>query len=147
MRSDDNEELQTHIIRERLMTKGGFIPPFGKHKEGSKSFHPCLFSTESEVKHMIKSLSAEHYALANENADELVRFVLREESDVRQQSLIEWMSHEMIEEFVIPNIPVSVRSRSEKRQYVKTVFAVFKVRLLERIKQMDPNWKDLLDEE
>ena len=129
------------------MTKGGFIPPFGKHQEGSKSFHPCLVSTESEVKHMIKSLSAEQYALANENANELVRFVLREESDVRQQSLIEWMAHEMIEEFVIPNIPASIKDKNEKRQYVKTVFAVFKVRLLERIKQMDPDWNYLLDEE
>lgn len=119
----------------------------GKHKEGSKSFHPCLVSTERKVKHMIKSLSAEQYALANENANELVRFVLREESDVRQQSLIEWMAHEMIEEFVIPNIPASIKDKNEKRQYVKTVFAVFKVQLLERIKQMDPDWNYLLDEE
>lgn len=119
----------------------------GKHKEGSKSFHPCLVSTESEVKHMIKALSAEQYALANENANELVRFVLREESDGRQQSMTEWMSHEMIEEFVIPNIPASIKDKNEKRQYVKTVFAVFKVRLLERIKQMDPDWDYLLDEE
>lgn len=129
------------------MTGGGFIPPFGKHKEGSKSFHPCLVSTERKVKHMIKSLSAEQYALANEDANELVRFVLREESDVRQQSLIEWMSHEMIEEFVIPNIPASIKDKNEKRQYVKTVFAFFKVQLLERIKQMDPDWNYLLDEE
>ena len=129
------------------MTGGGFIPPFGKHTEGSKSFHPCLVSTERKVKHMIKSLSAEQYALANENANELVRFVLREESDVRQQSLTEWMSHEMIEEFVIPNIPASIKDKNEKRQYVKTVFAVFKVQLLERIKQMDPDWDYLLDEE
>ena len=129
------------------MTKGGFIPPFGKHKEGSKSFHPCLVSTERKVKHMIKSLSAEHHVLASENANELVRFVLREESDVRQQSLIEWMAHDMIEEFVIPNIPASIKDKNEKRQYVKTVFAVFKVRLLERIKQMDPDWNYLLDEE
>lgn len=96
---------------------------------------------------MIKSLSTEQYALANENANELVRFVLREESDVRQQSLIEWMSHEMIEEFVIPNIPASIKDKNEKQQYVKTVFAVFKVQLLERIKQMDPDWDYLLDEE
>ena len=96
---------------------------------------------------MIKSLSTEQYALANENANELVRFVLREESDVRQQSLIEWMAHEMIEEFVIPNIPASIKDKNEKQQYVKTVFAVFKVRLLERIKQMDPDWNYLLDEE
>jgi len=96
---------------------------------------------------MIKSLSTEQYALANENANELVRFVLREESDVRQQSLIEWMAHEMIEEFVIPNIPASIKDKNEKQQYVKTVFAVFKVQLLERIKQIDPDWNYLLDEE
>ena len=96
---------------------------------------------------MIKSLSAEQYALANEDANELVRFVLREESDVRQQSLIEWMAHEMIEEFVIPNIPASIKDKNEKQQYVKTVFAVFKVQLLERIRQMDPDWDYLLDEE
>ena len=96
---------------------------------------------------MIKSLSTEQYALANENANELVRFVLREESDVRQQSLIEWMAHEMIEEFVIPNIPASIKDKNEKQQYVKTVFAVFKVQLLERIRQMDPDWDYLLDEE
>ena len=129
------------------MTGGGFIPPFGKHKEGSKSFHPCLVSTERKVKHMIKSLSAEQYALANENANELVRFVLREESDGRQQSMTAWMAHEMIEEFVIPNIPASIKDKNEKRQYVKTVFAFFKVQLLERIKQMDPDWNYLLDEE
>ena len=129
------------------MTKGGFIPPFGKHTEGSKSFHPCLVSTERKVKHMIKSLSAEQYALANEDANELVRFVLREESEVRQQSIMAWMTHEMIEEFVIPNIPASIKDKNEKRQYVKTVFAVFKVQLLERIKQMDPDWDYLLDEE
>lgn len=119
----------------------------GKHKEGSKSFHPCLVSTESEVKHMIKSLSAEQYALANENANELVRYVLREESEGRQQSMTEWMAHEMIEEHIMPNIPASIKDKNEKRQYVKTVFAVFKVRLLERIKQMDPDWDYLLDEE
>ena len=96
---------------------------------------------------MIKSLSAEQYALANEDANELVRFVLREESEGRQQSLIEWMAHEMIEEFVIPNIPASIKDKNEKRQYVKTVFAVFKVQLLERIRQMDPDWDYLLDEE
>ena len=129
------------------MTGGGFIPPFGKHKEGSKSFHPCLVSTERKVKHMIKSLSAEQYALANENANELVRFVLREESDGRQQSMTAWMAHEMIEEFVIPNIPASIKDKNEKRQYVKTVFAFFKVQLLERIKQMSPDWNYLLDEE
>ena len=96
---------------------------------------------------MIKSLSTEQYALANEDANELVRFVLREDAEGRQQSLIEWMAHEMIEEFVIPNIPASIKDKNEKQQYVKTVFAVFKVRLLERIKQMDPDWNYLLDEE
>ena len=86
----------------KIDDKGRIYSSFWKNTRKVQSPSTRVWFLQKEVKHMIKSLSAEQYALANEDANELVRFVLREESEVRQQSMMAWMAHEMIEEFVIP---------------------------------------------
>ena len=96
---------------------------------------------------MKKPMSSDNSKLAMEKAEELVRLVLREDPEVRQQSLTDWMTYEMMEEWVLPDIPSTITDKKEVKQYVKDIFTLFKIKLIDRIQKLELDCSYLFDED
>lgn len=96
---------------------------------------------------MKKSISSDNSKLVIEKAEELVRLVLREDPEVRQQSLTDWVTHEMMEEWVFPDIPSTITDKKEVKQYVKDIFTLFKIKLIDRIQKFEPDYSYLFWED
>lgn len=100
---------------------------------------------------MKKPMSSDNSKLAMEKAEELVRLVrfgMREDPDGRQQNLTDW-SHEIMEEFVFPDIPIpiTITDKKEVQQYVKDIFTLFKIKLIDRIQKFEPDYSYLFGED
>ena len=96
---------------------------------------------------MKKPMSSDNSKLAMEKAEELVRLVLREDPEVRQQSLTDWMTYEMMEEWVLPDIPSTITDKKEVKQYVKDIFTLFKIKLIDRIQKLELDYSYLFEED
>ena len=96
---------------------------------------------------MKKLMSSDNSKLAMEKAEELVRLVMQEDPEVRQQSLTDWITHEMMEEFVFPDIPSTITDKKEVQQYVEHIFNLFKVKLINRIQKLELDCSYLFDED
>ena len=96
---------------------------------------------------MKKPMSSDNSKLAMEKAEELVRLVMQEDPEVRQQSLTDWITHEMMEEFVFPDIPSTITDKKEVQQYVEHIFNLFKVKLINRIQKLELDRSYLFDDD
>lgn len=94
---------------------------------------------------MKKPIFLNNSKLVIEKAEELVRLVMREDPEVRQQSLTDWITHEMMEEFVFPDIPSTITDKKEVQQYVEHIFNLFKVKLINRIQKLELDCSYLFD--
>jgi hypothetical protein len=95
---------------------------------------------------MEKHMSSNNSKLAIAKAEELVRLVMREDPEVRQQSLSDQIT-DMMEEFVFPDIPSTITDKKEVQQYVEHVFNLFKVKLINRIQKLELDRSYLFDED
>ena len=91
-------------------------------------------------------MSSNNSKLAIAKAEELVRLVMREDPEVRQQSLSDQIT-DMMEEFVFPDIPSTITDKKEVQQYVEHVFNLFKVKLINRIQKLELDRSYLFDED
>ena len=96
---------------------------------------------------MEKPMSSNNSKLVIAKAEELVRLVMREDPEVRQQSLTDWITHEMMEEFIFPDIPSTITDKKEVQQYVEHIFNLFKVKLINRIQKLELDCSYLFDED
>lgn len=91
-------------------------------------------------------MSSNNSKLAIAKAEELVRLVMREDPEVRQQSLSDQIT-DMMEEFVFPDIPSTITDKKEVQQYVEHIFNLFKVKLINRIQKLELDRSYLFDED
>ena len=90
-------------------------------------------------------MSSNNSKLVIAKAEELVRLVMREDPEVRQQSLTDWITHEMMEEYIFPDIPCTITDKKEVQQYVEHIFNLFKVKLINRIQKLELDCSYLFD--